>query len=133
MTPERMARLVARWVRLYTWRLPAPLAQRRIQEIDADLHDHITHERADGTRDRSIARSIASRMIRGVAGDATWRARVRPRKGQFMKLFLALLAVAVGVAAVLYGNADDAPGLVLIGLLFIAGAVVLGVRTVQRR
>ena len=49
MTPERMAGLVARWVRLYTRDLPAPVAQRRIDEIDADLHDHIAHERAAGT------------------------------------------------------------------------------------
>ena len=49
MTPERMARLVARWVRLYTRALPAPIARRRIEELDADLHDHIDHERADGT------------------------------------------------------------------------------------
>ncbi len=31
-----------------------------------------------------------------------------------------------------YGGSDDAPGLVLIGLLIIVGAVVFGVRTVLR-
>jgi hypothetical protein len=41
MTPERMAELVARWVRLYTRDLPTPIAQRRVDEIGADLHDHI--------------------------------------------------------------------------------------------
>ena len=49
MTPERMAALVAWWVRRYTRNLPAPIAERRIGEIDADLHDHIAHERAGGT------------------------------------------------------------------------------------
>ena len=73
MTPERMAKLVARWVRFYTRELPAPIAQRRINEIDADLHDHIAHERAHGTGDRRIAFSILSRMVRGLAADASWR------------------------------------------------------------
>ena len=73
MTPERMAVLVARWVRFYTRDLPAPIAERRIEEIDADLHEHIAHERAAGTGDRRIALSIASRMIRGLAADASWR------------------------------------------------------------
>jgi hypothetical protein len=73
MTPERMAELVARWVRFYTRELPTPIAQRRINEIDADLHDHIAHERARGTSDRRIALSIASRMARGLPADASWR------------------------------------------------------------
>jgi len=55
MTPERIAELVARWVRSYTRDLPTPIAQRRIDEIDADLHDHIAHERAKGTGEWRIA------------------------------------------------------------------------------
>ena len=72
MTPERAAELVARWVRCYTRRLPTPIAQRRVDEIAADLHDHIAHERSRGTSDRRIALSILSRMVRGVAADASW-------------------------------------------------------------
>jgi len=75
MTPERMAELVAHWVRFYTRDLPTPIAQRRVDEIDADLHDHITHERAQRTSDRRIALGIASRMVRGLAADVAWRAR----------------------------------------------------------
>jgi hypothetical protein len=75
MTPERMARLVGRWVRFYTRKLPTPVAQRRVDEVGADLHDHIAHERAEGTSDRRIALSILSRMIRGLAADASWRGR----------------------------------------------------------
>ena len=71
MTPERMARLVAAWVRFYTRRQPPAVAQRRSEEIDADLHDHIAHERAAGTGDRRIALSIAGRMVRGMAADAS--------------------------------------------------------------
>jgi hypothetical protein len=42
------------------------------------------------------------------------------------------MAAAIGVAAVAFGEADDAPGLVLFGLLLIVGAVALTVRTVLR-
>ena len=75
MTPDRAAALVARWVRLYTWRLPAPIAQRRMDEIGADLHDHVAHERARGSSERRIALGILSRMVRGIAADASWRGK----------------------------------------------------------
>jgi hypothetical protein len=195
MTAERMAALVARWVRFYTRDLPAPVAERRIEEIAADLHDHIAHERAAGTGDRRIARSIASRMVRGVAADAAWRSRqTKSTRKETMKttrlyrsaarvavgvaLVLALPLVgmqlsedvvwslgdfvalgvlvtvigvaiemavqragnlaaaagiaALGVASALFGEADDAPGLVLLGLVLIASACAMGVRTAQR-
>jgi hypothetical protein len=189
MTPERMSGLVARWVRLYTRNVPEPLAQRRIHEIDADLHDHTEHERARGTGDRRIALSIAARMIRGLAADLSWRSnrreamsnstrrsvlRVALVTGLILLIpavmmaaggdadwgvfdfvfagvliagtgFLLELAVrrprslalnvgvaAIGVAAIAFGEADDAPGLVLFGLLLIVGTVGLAVRTAVR-
>jgi hypothetical protein len=201
MTPDTMSKLVARWVRFYTRELPTPIAQRRIDEIDADLHDHIAHERAHGISDRRIAFGIASRMVRGLAADASWRGRhakaaahpstreettkisktvyrsaLRVALGVALVLSLpfvamlvtddvvwsladfvaagVLLAVigivlelavrkagnlptafgiaALGVAAALFGEADDAPGLVLLGLLLIVSACALGVRTAQR-
>jgi hypothetical protein len=200
MTPERTAELVARWVRFYTRDLPIPIAQRRLDEIEADLHDHIAHERAHGTSERRIALGIASRMIRGLAADAAWRghqvkvaARPSSREetmkanktlyrsavrvavgvalilslplvgtlisddvvwslGDFVAAGALLTAVgvvlelavrragnlaaalgiaAVGVAAAVFGEADDAPGLVLLGLLLIASACALGVRRAQ--
>ena len=73
MTPERMADLVTRWVRFYTRNLPGPIAERRIDEINSDLHDQIAHDRARGTAGWRIALSLASRMVRGVAADAAWR------------------------------------------------------------
>jgi hypothetical protein len=201
MTPERMAELVARWARFYTRGLPIPIAQRRVDEIDADLHDHIAHERANGIGDRRIARDIASRMVRGLAADVAWRGRqakvpaqlstledtmktrkplfrsaVRVALGVALILSLPLVAMlitdevvwsladfvlagvllaaigvalelavrkagnlsaalgiaAVGVAAAVLGEADDAPGLVLLGILLIVSACALGVRTAQR-
>ncbi len=44
----------------------------------------------------------------------------------------AVLVIALGVAAVVYGEADDSPGLQGIGVLLVIGAVVLGVRMVRR-
>jgi len=38
---------------------------------------------------------------------------------------------ALGVAAALFGEADDAPGLVLLGILLIVSACALGMRTAQ--
>jgi hypothetical protein len=47
-------------------------------------------------------------------------------------LAAALGSAAVGIAAAVLGEADDAPGLVLLGILLIASACALGVRTAQR-
>jgi drug/metabolite transporter (DMT)-like permease len=182
-----MAELVARWVRFYTRNLPAPIAQRRIDEIDADLYDHIAHERAHGTTDRGIALSIAARMLRGLAADVSWRRRkmsnsanrpvVRVALATAFILLLPLVAMqftdevdwgladfilagvllggtglllhalaarkagnlayqvvatAIGVAAIVLGEADDAPGLMLFGGLLIVATVALAVRTAQR-
>jgi hypothetical protein len=200
MTPERMAGLVARWARFYTRDLPAPIAERRVDEIDADLHDHIAHERANGISDRRIARGIASRMVRGLVADAAWRgrqaklaARLSTRAGTMKtnralsrsaarialgvalilslplvamlftdevvwslgdfvaagalltmlgvalelavrragNLALAIGIAALGVAAAVLGEADDAPGLVLLGFLLFVSACALGVRRAQ--
>ena len=198
MTPERIAEVVARWVRFYTRNMPSAIAERRIDEMDADLHDHIAHERAHGTKDWRIARSIAARMVRGLAADASWRRRmiahsstrehvvkmnkadrrsaVRVALATAFIVLLPLLAMqitdevdwgvadfvfagaltagtgvllelavrqprttayraaaaAIGVAAIVLGEADDAPGLVLFGCLLIVGTVALAVRTAQR-
>ena len=201
MTPERMADLVSRWVRFYTRDLPYPVAQRRVEEVAADLHEHIAHERAAGAGDRRIARDVASRMVRGLAADAAWRGRqarharpstqedtmktsnplrrpaVRIALGVACVLSLPFAAMqfaddvvwsladfvaagvlltvvgvalelalkkagslvgaigtgALGVGAAVFGNADDAPGLVLVGLLLVGSACALGVRTAQQR
>lgn len=45
---------------------------------------------------------------------------------------LAVLAIAIGVAGVVFGEFDDPPGLQLIGVVLVAGAVAFGVRTALR-
>ena len=183
MTPERMAGLVVRWVRFYTRKLPPEIAQRRVDEIAADLHDHIAHEREQGMGDRRIAVSVLARMLRGLAADASWRRRMTGSiavgrvvlvtalillvplvanlltdggnwsLGDFVfaavllggsglllelavkkprNVALQVVAAALGGAAIVFGESDDAPGLVLFGGLLILGTLALAVRTARR-
>jgi hypothetical protein len=144
MTPERMADLVARWVRFYTRNLPAPIAERRVDEIDSDLYDHIAHERTHGTTDWAIALSIASRMVRGLPADASWRDHVHastansstsdttmknPRTVHRSTIAIALAAAFVLLAHVVGTLATDeiawGPGdFVFAGLMFAGIGVV---------
>jgi hypothetical protein len=48
-------------------------------------------------------------------------------------LGIAIGIAALGVAAGLFGQAGEAPGLVLLGIVLIASACALGVRIAQRR
>jgi hypothetical protein len=49
-----------------------------------------------------------------------------------MTYLVAILAIAIGVAAIVAGGVDDSPGAQLIGVVIIIGAVVLGVRMIKR-
>jgi hypothetical protein len=190
MTPERAAALVAAWVRLYTRDVTADVAERRRAEIDADLHDHIAHDRAQGAPGWRIALSIVARMVRGLPADAAWR-RTTTRKDLMKPIHRSVIRVAlvtalvllvplvttlagdgegwsvadfvlggalllgtgallelavrnpraigfriaaglIGVAAMVLGEADDAPGLVLFGCVLIAGTLAVSARTALR-
>ena len=50
-----------------------------------------------------------------------------------MTYVLAVLGLVIGVAAFVYGGADDSPGLQLLGALIVLGASVLTVRRVRQR
>ncbi|MEW2378155.1 hypothetical protein AB0883_18905 [Micromonospora sp. NPDC047812] len=49
-----------------------------------------------------------------------------------MTYLIALLVVALGVAGIVLGGADDSPGLQLLGVLLVVGAVVYAVRLARR-
>ena len=49
-----------------------------------------------------------------------------------MKYLVAILAFAIGVASVVAGEADDSPGLQLLGGLLVVGTVAFGARIARR-
>lgn len=55
----------------------------------------------------------------------------RNRMKTFLVILATLILVALGMAAVVYGEADDSPGGQLVGTLLVVGAVWLAVRTVR--
>ncbi|MFE9194345.1 hypothetical protein ACFYL6_32545 [Micromonospora sp. NPDC007208] len=42
-----------------------------------------------------------------------------------------VLVVALGVAGIVLGEADDSPGLQLLGVVLVLGAVAFGIRTLR--
>jgi hypothetical protein len=56
----------------------------------------------------------------------------KPLKGYLMTYVVAVLAIAIGVAAVVAGEADDSPGLQLMGVVLVIGGIAVGVRTARR-
>lgn len=131
MKPERAANLVARWVRLYTRGLPVAVARRRIDEIDADLHDQIAAERVCGTGDWRIALSLVARMVRGFADDASWRggharARTTYRLATGLAIGSALFIFWLMGAVGIIGVEGDPADLMFFGVFAvgIVGAVI---------
>jgi hypothetical protein len=53
-------------------------------------------------------------------------------KSLYAILFAALCVIGLGVTAAMAGEADDAPGLALIGIVLIVGTYAFGVRTAYR-
>ena len=49
-----------------------------------------------------------------------------------LPLLLIAAGLAVGVAGIVHGEADDSPGLQLLGVLLVLATVLLGVRSVRR-
>lgn len=48
-----------------------------------------------------------------------------------MRYVLAIVAMALGVAGIVHGEADDSPGLQLLGAALVIGAILFGVRVVR--
>ncbi|MEV4540067.1 hypothetical protein [Micromonospora echinaurantiaca] len=51
---------------------------------------------------------------------------------KYVLAVVALIGVALGVAGVVLGEADDSPGLQLLGVVLAVGAIAFGVRAVRR-
>ncbi|HEX8095019.1 hypothetical protein [Jatrophihabitans sp.] len=49
-----------------------------------------------------------------------------------MKYVLAILAIAIGIAGLVAGEADDSPGLQLVGAVLVIGGIAFGVRLARR-
>lgn len=80
MNPEDLAQtLVHRWISWYVRGLPDELAQRRFDEIRADVHDQIADELARGHAGWLVAGHVAWRTVKGMPADLLWRAEVRGR------------------------------------------------------
>ncbi|PJJ72911.1 hypothetical protein CLV46_2490 [Diaminobutyricimonas aerilata] len=65
------------WATRYTRGLPPEVANERLDELAADLHDHSAHADATGMTGRALAVAIVSRSLRGVPADLAWRAAQR--------------------------------------------------------
>jgi hypothetical protein len=50
-----------------------------------------------------------------------------------MAYLVAVIAIVLGIAGIVAGEADDSPGLQLLGLLVVIGAIALSVRRIVRR
>ena len=50
---------------------------------------------------------------------------------KYLIALCALLAIAIGALGIVAGEADDSPGLQLLGAVTVVGALALGVRSVR--
>lgn len=114
------ARVVRRWVRLYTAGLPPETGQQRRAEMDSDLFEHET----DAERSVPIGAEILLRGLLGIPSDLSWRLdQARPGERLSAMLF-ALLSRAEALANWIVRR--GLPGLTSLLLwAYIAGGVLL--------
>jgi hypothetical protein len=77
--------------------------------------------------DWGLADFVVAGVLLGGTGLLLERAARKPGN-----LAYRVAATAIGVAAIVLGEADDAPGLVLFGGLLIVGTIALAVRAAHR-
>lgn len=61
------------WVLLYTAGLTERQKSDRRLEIKSDMHEHRLFANAEGVGSLTFEREVASRLVRGLAGDIAWR------------------------------------------------------------
>ena len=66
--------VVRGWVWLYTVSLPAPVRERRRQEIESELAEQIRDERSEGYFPHAIGLHMVARLIYGMLDDLCWLA-----------------------------------------------------------
>ncbi len=90
----RIAVAVVRvWTRLYTWRLPAPVRDRRRAEIESDVWEGARD--LDAGRDRAVR--LIGRLVLGISDDVRWRVEQVNESGPRRSV----LALGVGAAVLL--------------------------------
>jgi hypothetical protein len=50
---------------------------------------------------------------------------------RYLLTVVAVLVLALGVAGIVHGEADDSPGLQLLGVVLVLGAVAFGIRNLR--
>ncbi len=71
-----VASLVRAWLRFYTSGAPAPLRERRAQQIESDLWEHQADAITRGAGGAALSLAITGRMVRGIPADIAWRTRI---------------------------------------------------------
>jgi hypothetical protein len=106
MNAEAPARLVRRWVAVYTRGLPAAIRQDRRDEVEDDLWSQMNDAAQSGRSNGSVSGEIVMRLLFGVPADVTWRveqgrlatSRAAPERGPVMNLRgVGVLAIVGGV------------------------------------
>jgi hypothetical protein len=76
MNAETSARLVRRWVGLYTRGLPPEIRHDRRDEIEDDLWSQLNDAAQSGRSNHSVAGELVMRLLFGIPADVTWRVQL---------------------------------------------------------
>ncbi len=95
------------WIAIYTVGLGSARKDARRDEVASDMHDEVEYGLATGAGTWSLQREIASRTVRGMAGDILWRIETGREEE----------AIAVR---------GESPPLPWLSTLFLGGVITLG-------
>jgi hypothetical protein len=100
MSPsEGASAVVAAWVKLYTSGLAPEVRDRRRAEVVSDLWEHRHWDARSGTGEWSCGARLLTRLVAGLAADASWRL-----SKSMAARFPAEVALAVGPGASWHGR-----------------------------
>lgn len=157
MSPESAARLVRRWVRVYTDGLPDQVRDERREEIESDLWSQLADPIRPSSADRSVAAEILIRLVAGMSADLSWRSQqVDLKRQELLVTFAPPPGLLIGAVLAVTGGSmwigwpflvaifqlnwsqGDVTTMVLtfalmLSTLALAGSLVLTVLTLQDR